>query len=133
MLGSDEALMKAVYAALSDDLRVYDVPQQELDAGAQGQYPYVTLGDNITTPANTDDEEGDEIVFTLHYWSRAKGKKEIQQMMRRGKELLHRQSLAVTDWTHVYTEFEGAETLSDPDGVTQHGIQRFRAYLDQTD
>ena len=40
---------------------------------------------------------------------------------------LDRQSLALTGHRLVLLRFEFSETMLDPDGITRHGVQGFRA------
>ena len=46
--------------------------------------------------------------------------------MARVYTLLHEQTLPIAGFTNVLTRFEFSDTFRDPDGLTQHGVQRYR-------
>ena len=43
--------------------------------------------------------------------------------------LLHDSSLSVSGFNLVNTRFEFMDILRDPDGITMHGVMRFRAVM----
>ena len=49
--------------------------------------------------------------------------------MDRIHDLLHNHSLSVTGFNLINLRFEFSDILRDPDGVTRHGIMRFRAVM----
>lgn len=97
-----------------------DVPQDP-------NYPYVYIGEDIEEPFDADDIAGRDTVFTLHYFSRYAGNKELRTVMDTAKEGLHDQNLTVTGQRVVLALWEYSSRYIDPDdGVTRHGAQRFR-------
>lgn len=138
MLDSKEALTAGLYSAISgidysalsavgaSSVPVYDqVPERST-------FPYVYIGDIDEEELNTDTEEGSELTANIEVWTRYKGTRQASQIAGAIKATIHRQSLAVTDWLHVYTEFESATPALDPDGVTRQLTLQYRVYLDQT-
>ena len=57
------------------------------------------------------------------------GAKETKNIMDRIHDLLHDSSLSVTGFNLVNLRFEFSDILRDPDGVTRHGVMRFRAII----
>jgi len=124
-------LQQALFAALSADAtlqgmlgspaRVFDhVPQDSA-------FPYVVIGEATSGPFDGKTENGMEQTLTIHAWSRYRGLKEVKQIMAAVTASLDDQALAISGHTLVLLRFELAATFLDPDGMTRHGVQRFRA------
>lgn len=112
----------ALVAALGPAL----APVPVLDhAGPNQVYPYVTIGEAIGNNADTLGEQGVNLEFTVHVWSRQAGMQETQQLMTRVKDALDRRRLPAAGFQWVDTIWTFAQTLRDPDGVTRHGVLRF--------
>lgn len=115
----------ALTALLASDPRasrpaIYDhVPQ---DAA----FPYVVVGDTTALEWDTDTSTGHEHTVTLHAWSEYRGRKEVKQIQGELYNALHRHDLSITGEHTVTCEHEYAESLLDPDGITRHGVARFR-------
>lgn len=103
---------------------VYDhVPQ---DAA----FPYLSLGDETSTPDDTDDITGADLSFAVHTWSRYRGQKEVQDIQHEVWSALHRSNLTVEGAAFVGCHLESTQpTTLDPDGITHHGVQLFRVLL----
>lgn len=131
----ETALHTAVKTLLSAGLvpSVYDAVPQPSDAGSAAQFPYVTIGESTFAAAGYDDGMLTECTLSIHVWSRYRGYKEIRGLQAQIYALLHRQDFAVTGYTLVNCEWEFTEqSFLDADGVTRHGVQRFRILLDAT-
>ena len=124
-------VQQAVYGALIGDAtvqgllgssaRVYDhVPQGS-------PFPYLVIGAVSAAPFDTKTESGLDQTLTIHTWSRYRGLKETKDVMAAVLAVLDGQSLAVSGHTLVLLRFEFATTVIDNDGLTRHGVQRFRA------
>ncbi len=106
---------------------VYDrAPQSNLSELASGVFPFVVIGDDTAAEFDDDDTEGQETTLTLHAWSRYAGKKEVKQVLDAIYNALHDKPLTVTGQIVIFIFFEFMETIADPDGLTQHGVIRFR-------
>jgi hypothetical protein len=124
------ALQQAVYAELASDTallallgsaRIYDdVPQGTA-------FPYITLGSATTRDWSTGSEAGDEHALTLHAWSRAGGRKEVQALVGAIHDALHDASLTLDGHRLVNLRHESSDSRREGDGDTYHGIARFRA------
>ncbi len=109
-----------VQALLGDPARVYDsVP-------AAAIYPYATLGDVLIREFDTKDQTGFEQTVVLHIWSRYRGRKELKDIMQAIYDVLHNGALTVTGANFVSCAFQQASTTLDNDGLTLHGVMRFR-------
>lgn len=125
------ALQEKVYATLNNDSNltttlgaaVYDeVPENSA-------FPYITMGGGQAVDFSTKDLDGSEVSITLDVWSRYKGSKEVKNLMDRVHTLLHDSSLSVTGHNLINMRFEFGDVLRDPDGITRHGVMRFRAVM----
>lgn len=124
------ALQHSIYQALASSpdvttllggARIYDDPPQA------ASFPFVTLGQSVVRDWSTGTEDGAEHELTLHVWSRAGGKKEVQAIMEAVRGALHDQPLSLADHHLVNLRHEFSEARLDPDGDTFHGIVRYRA------
>jgi Protein of unknown function (DUF3168) len=123
-------LQQSVYAALSANApltallggaRIFDdVPQAT-------PYPHVTLGQTSSSEYATGTEDGEEHILTLHVWSQGGGRGEAQRIMGAIRDALHTASLTLTGHTLVGIRQQFADVRRDPDGVTIHGLVRYRA------
>ena len=118
-LNGDSQLTSTLGAAVFDD-----VPDTQAVS-----FPYVQIGEDTATDYSTKDVTGTETVINLHVWSRYRGSKETKQVMDRVHTLLHDSNLTVTGHNLVNLRFEFSDVLRDPDGVTRHGVMRFRAVM----
>ena len=126
-------LQKAIFAALQGDAalaallggpRIYD------RTASDAAFPYVTFGRTSAYDWSTGTEIGTEHLFTLHVWSKAKGKKETLDIMQRIEADLHDSPLAMAGWRLVNLRREFAETRFDEDQSVYHGLIRFRAMVE---
>ena len=123
------ALQKAVVATLLADGsvgaliadRIYDAPPRD------AAFPYLTIGEVRTADWSTATEAGAEHRLTLNVWSRERGKRQCYEVMEAIEAALHDAALGLDDHALVNLRFEFAETRRDPDGITYHGVVRFRA------
>lgn len=127
-------LQKAVHARLtgfSGMPDVYDHVPQVADSGSNAPFPYLTIGDDLHIPFDTDDSVGSESTITIHSWSRSEGRAEVKSIQALIREALQRFELDVDGFALVTVEFDSSESFMDPDAETRHGVSRFRVLLDQ--
>jgi len=104
---------------------IYDhVPQN-------AAFPYVVIGETTAAPFDTDTSTGGDYTATIHCWSQYRGRKEVKEIQAELYNALHRHDLVVSGNHTVTCEWEYAETVLDPDGLTRQGISRFRVVLEQ--
>jgi hypothetical protein len=129
MTSATFALQKAVWAALVADAatgaligdRIYDQPPRNV------VFPYATIGPATVTDWSTGSEDGSEHRLTLHAWSRERGLSECHAIVAALRTALHDATLSLDGHALVNLRFETAEARRDPDGITFHGVLRFRA------
>jgi|SRR5579885_1239355 len=119
----------AVYAVLTGDAghaakaATYDQPPQ----GAA--FPYETIGEMQEATDDTFDAGFADIQFTIHTWSRYKGTKEVLDIQADQIRLLHRTQLSLATLQCVAVWKDYADVIQDPDGITRHGVIRFRVLV----
>lgn len=91
---------------------------------------YVVIGDDTMDEDDTDTETGAQITATIHVWAKKLGRIEVKEVQSEIDGLLHRQDLEVDDFTVVGINREFSQTFDDPDGVTRHGVQRYRMLME---
>ena len=119
-------IQKAIYGVLDSTLSVpvYDhVPQDT-------KYPYVVVGDDTSVPWDTDDSTGTEATVTIHAWSQYRGRAEVKALLEQIYGALHRQDIAIEDVHVIESVAEFQQTIVESDGLTRHGIIRFRVTVD---
>lgn len=122
---------KAIYNALTGDAtlmaKVSGVYDNVLENTA---FPYVTVGEETGIDFSSCTNKGIQYTLTLHSWSRSRGRTEIKGIMSDVFRILHQASLTLTNgFTCVLIMLDYEEITQDPDGVTYHGIQRFKALV----
>lgn len=112
--------LRSGVASLSS--RVYDLAPQN------PTFPYVSYGPALSEPYDGVGMDGWECLFEVHTWSRpaTRDRAECQSIMSNIEQLLHGQVLTLDSEAFVNGRMVSSRTLADPDGVTVHGIQRFR-------
>ena len=118
-LNGDSQLTNTLGAAVFDD-----VPDTQAVS-----FPYVQIGEDTATDYSTKDVTGTETVINLHVWSRYRGSTETKQVMDRVHTSLHDSNLTVTGHNLINMRFEFGDVIRDPDGITRHGVMRFRAIM----
>lgn len=126
-------LQTALIARLRDQLTMlpdfagvkavfFQVPQQYDDS-----QPYVTIYELNMLQDDTDNTTGFEVVATIHTWVQERTTAQTGVIMQAIYDALQRYDiLPVTGYTVSGVSFESQTILRDPDGVTKHGVQRFR-------
>lgn len=118
-----------VFAALNGNLTgctVFDSAPFLPEGAPATTFPYCVIGNDTSAPWDTDDKRGAEITLTLHFWSRAEGFKQVKALMDQAYGLLNRAALTKAGYAVIDCLFEFGDAMPDPDGVTKHGVQRYR-------
>jgi hypothetical protein len=124
------AFQQAIYSALNVSALTSDLSCAVLDEVKQSQnYPFLTIGEETAIDYSTKDVIGGEYTVNIDVWSQYKGSKETKQIMDKVHDLLHNNNLSVTGFNLINLRFEFSDILRDPDGVTRHGVMRFRAVI----
>ena len=133
MASAATELQKTIFAALQGDAilsaslggpKIYDHAKSDV------AFPYVTFGRTSFYDWSTGTEIGTEHLFTLHVWSKAKGKRETLDIMQQIENRLHDQPLGMEGYNLVNIRQEFAEARFDEDQSVYHGLVRFRAVVE---
>jgi hypothetical protein len=92
-------------------------------------FPYVVIGDDTEAPNDTMGTTGRDTTLTIHIWSKYVGKKQVKDIQNRIDILLDRWAPTVTGWNAVQMLQEFFESFLDADGLTRHGVSRYRVHV----
>ena len=107
--------------ALLGGAKIYDEPP------AGTSFPYVSCGDWLTRDFSTDGTRAHEHTLTLHVYSQQGGRLECEEITGEILQLLDDMPLAASDHHLVNMRFTFADMRREADGITYHGVVRFRA------
>tara|TARA_R110002167_G_scaffold34895_2_gene111461 strand:- start:1149 stop:1553 length:405 start_codon:yes stop_codon:yes gene_type:complete len=124
-------VQKAIFTALTGsvtglgaaNVSVYD------DVPENTSYPYVVIGEETATNNGTKTLDGMEHTLTIHAWSQYRGRREIKEIMQSIYQSLHNTAITVAGASLVNIRQEFNTTLAETDGITRHGVMRFRAIV----
>ena len=123
-------LQQAIFSALNVSAVTSDLSCGVFDDVPQNAtYPYIALGEETVIDYSTKDIDGNESTLNIHVWSQYKGSKETKQIMDKIHDLLHNSNLTVVGHNLINLRFEYSDIMRDPDGITRHGVMRFRAII----
>ena len=124
------ALQTTIYNALNVSAITTTLSCGVYDEVIEGNtYPFITLGEETTIDYGTKTETGSETTINIHIWSQYKGSKQTKEIMDKVHDLLHDSNLSVTGFNLINLRFEFSDIMRDPDGITRHGVMRFRAII----
>jgi hypothetical protein len=103
--------------------RVYD------DVPKDTAFPYITLGDDTWNDGGDKSNSGHEVTVTIHTWSQYNGRLETLRLQDALYNLIHEKTIPLSVGQVVLSRLEYSTVMRDPDGRTQHGVQRFRFIL----
>lgn len=130
------ALQQAIYSALIGNASlvaavqsVRDKQPDAADSGDDSVFPYIVIGEGITTAWATDDWSGGDATVRVNVFSRYGGNKEALQIMDLVRTVLDRSTLAITGYKAVTVDFVQSFVQPDPDGRTRDGVIEFRVLI----
>jgi hypothetical protein len=128
-MSSAAELQKAIFAALGANTALATLVGARIfdHAPANVAFPYITFGRTSVYDWSTGTENGAEQLFTLHVWSKAKGKKEVLDIMELARATLHDAALDLEGHRLVNLRLEFSEARYDDRNEAHHGLLRFRA------
>lgn len=115
----------AALAALLGGSKIFD------HAPAGMAFPYLTFGRVSVFDWSTDTSQGVEVFFTLHAWSKARGKSEALAIIARARVLLHEAELTLVEHHLVTLRAESAEAGFIDDIDVHHARLGFRAAVEE--
>lgn len=127
-------LQKAVFARLAGDAALAALlggPKIYDHAPAGVAFPYLTFGRISVFDWSVDEGAGAELFFSLHAWSKARGKSEALAIVERARALLHEAGLELDGYGLVNLRAERADTSFVDDIDTHHARLSFRAVVEE--
>ncbi len=128
-------LQRAIYSALRADTTlaamlagdgIYDhVPPA-------ASFPYITFGRSTAVDWSTSSDTGTEQLLSLHVWSQARGRTEVQAITARVSAVLEVFQPVLPGFHLVQFRRELVETRFDADSFLHHGTMRDRALVEHT-
>ena len=127
------ALQTALYSRLNGDSALGDLVTGVFDAVPEDTVlPCVVIGEGTSVDDGSKTLDARDYIFTVDVWSAYQGMKQIKDIMSRVYLLLHEYSLSVSGANLIDLRCEFTTQVIDGDGVTRHGIMRFRAFITDT-
>ena len=121
-------LQKTIFDALDGDSTLQSLVTDVFDFVPESTaFPYVKVGEETSIDNGTKTLQGNEHTLVIHTFSRYRGSKETKEIMSRIYALLHESDLTISGASLVNLRFEFSDVIKENDGLTTHGIQRFRA------
>lgn len=111
-----------VTSALGSSGKVYEGKAPDGQA-----VPYVVIGDVTSVDNAASLRDCQEQTVTIHAWTENPSKYSNLQVQSAVRAALHSVSLSLSGGALANLRCEFQSTLGDPDGVSQHGVLRFRA------
>ena len=128
------ALQQSIFTKISNgtltDVSGTSITSKVFDDVPEGTaYPYVVIGEETATNIGTKDNDANEHTLTIHVWSQYRGRKEIKNIMSQIYTILHNTDITVSGASLVNVRHEFEQTLLEADGITRHGVMRFRVVI----
>jgi hypothetical protein len=121
----------AIYTRLAGYAPLMGVATGIYDHAPQtATFPYVVVGDDTAVAFNTHSSVGGDHTVTVHTWSRERGRAQTKTMLRHIYDALNRYALTVSGATMIDCQCEHEQSFLDEDGLTRHGVARYRVLTD---
>lgn len=120
-------IQSAIFTKLSGDSTLMALVTGVYDSlPANTPYPYAVIGEDTEVAWNALTKIGREVTVTIHIFSQEAGMKQAKTIASRITSLIERQTLSASGITTVSSKLDLALFFTDPDGITRHGVVRFR-------
>ena len=94
--------------------------------------PYIIVGEIEGRDWSDKFVPGQEIVASIHVWSKYPGKKEVAEIMDEILQALSLEPLSLGEaFRAVCQSLDLSEIIVDIDGITRHGILKFRYLIEE--
>ena len=127
-MSAEWAFQVAAVAALRP--AVGGVPVYDGEAPADAAFPYMVVGETVSSPWDTLDRPGQDIDLTVHVWTRAAGGSsataECQRVLALIRTAVNRRRLEMDGFGRPLCTVAFQTSFPEPDGKTRHGVLRVR-------
>ena len=124
------ALRQTVFNALDQSSTLQNLVTDVYDFVPEGTaFPYVKIGEQTMVDNGTKNKQGTDFTIEVHTFSRYRGSVEIKNIMSVVYDILHESSLSVSGADLINMRFEFSDIIKENDGLTTHGVQRFRVFV----
>lgn len=121
----------AVISIVPEARIVDDIPAPPGSAPSDDFFPYVVIGDDQVVPDRGDRYDGREVTVTIETFSRGPGffeTKALQDAIENAVTFPGGEPVSLGgEHRLILLDLESARRLREPDGITRHGVQTFRA------
>lgn len=134
-MSASQTLRQAIYQRLSGDSALIallggDHVYDHVPHGAR--FPYVTFGQGTVYDWGTATEAGEEHLVTLHAWSKARGRKQVLDIVDAVMTAVEALPLSLAGHALINLLAERLEIRFDDDLDGYHGLIRYRAVTEPT-
>tara|TARA_R110000824_G_scaffold69136_6_gene178083 strand:+ start:266 stop:667 length:402 start_codon:yes stop_codon:yes gene_type:complete len=127
------AIQEALYSRLNGDSTLGSLVTGVYDAVPDDvSMPICVIGPSTSTDDATKGLDARDYIFNVDVWSSYRGLKETKNIVKQVYSLLHQYALSVTGASLVTLRCEFTTELLEDNGVTRHGVMRFRAFVTDT-
>ena len=120
---------KAVYVALDATTGLTGIISESLSNA--DPFPKIWIEDGGADDWSNKDDNGLEAFVNLHVGSQKEGTKEIRGLMDKCHGALHNVDLVLANGQSVLCQFVRHDVVIDSDGITRHGIMRFKLLVSE--
>lgn len=120
---------KAVYVALDATSGLTGIISESLSN--DDPFPKIWIEDGGADDWSNKDDNGLEAFVNLHVGSQKEGTKEIRGLMDKCHSALHNVDLVLANGQSVLCQFVRHDVVIDSDGITRHGIMRFKLLVSE--
>ena len=120
---------KAVYVALDAITGLTGIISESLSN--DDPFPKIWIEDGGADDWSNKDDNGLEAFVNLHVGSQKEGTKEIRGLMDKCHGALHNVDLVLANGQSVLCQFVRHDVVIDSDGITRHGIMRFKLLVSE--
>lgn len=120
---------KAVYVALDATSGLTGIISESLSNA--DPFPKIWIEDGGADDWSNKDDNGLEAFVNLHVGSQKEGTKEIRGLMDKCHSALHNVDLVLANGQSVLCQFLRHDVVIDSDGITRHGIMRFKLLVSE--
>lgn len=134
-------IQREIYTKLTENAPLMSVVMSRVfdEVTQDSPFPYITIGEDIVTPENTDDAAMQwNVSIIINVWTRAQGDGPSNRGRKQNKEILdlvvgalHRAEFVETANNVVTCELVQVQNLLDSDGLTRHGIAEFLFIIEE--